>query len=617
MIVGTDPGLTQNDHPIRQTYFMSGEIILHIRHDPGMKGNILEKWVEGELWNNGWMKENETTRQYKPSSIKHIHQLTGSDTSLVKVTINELKENDDDFVDRNGNLKDKPGAKSNSLVEIINVLNAHSAGGGTSPVATAQVVSGPELQAVSPNWLFSTAPHTIGHPGPGGWPVFVALSDLQVGKQEFDTAAIQTIIDQCPKGKSPGRVDVVIFDTAPNRHPHREHDEHDPAHPAPRTVSTSAQDDQAAQDALDNVHQKYDDFGRPGHPTLKQQFQHIVYADRLNPPFTLPPIPPENDREHYTTKDYYDLSDHGTFIAGIIHSIAPDATIHLVEVMNAYGIGTLESIIRGVVALLEGDKDLPKPESGRKLVLNFSLGLGLPPENEEKTTLPNSYTPANGTPQPWDVVIDYLQSKCLSLVDATFADLELAFSLLEGDVVIVAAAGNDGQKDENDAAVVPPPPPLYPAAFPDVVSVAALDDDDEHAWYSNLSQAAPNYGGVAVTGGNMILSNYNADPAIPGDHDQRWNTSSKGILGVHIREFPKWTQKHDDVRSENPTDGWARWSGTSFATGVMSGIFAWAAQEGCTISIKDQTVDHFYKVLQAQPLPRTAYNELKVSPTQG
>ena len=113
----------------------------------------------------------------------------------------------------------------------------------------------------------------------------------------------------------------------------------------------------------------------------------------------------------------------------------------------------------------------------------------------------------------------------------------------------------------------------------------------------------------------MIPSKYKADPTIPGDHDQKWNISDKGILGIHVREFPKWTQKHNDVRSIDPSEGWARWSGTSFATGVMSGIFALAAQQGCTLS--KNNANSFYQILQAQPLPRTAYAELKVSLTQG
>jgi hypothetical protein len=45
----------------------------------------------------------------------------------------------------------------------------------------------------------------------------------------------------------------------------------------------------------------------------------------------------------------YRMTDHGLFVAGIIHTIAPQAELHLIEVLNPYGVGDLESITRAYI----------------------------------------------------------------------------------------------------------------------------------------------------------------------------------------------------------------------------------------------------------------------------
>ncbi len=44
----------------------------------------------------------------------------------------------------------------------------------------------------------------------------------------------------------------------------------------------------------------------------------------------------------------YWMYDHGLFVAGIIHTIAREAQLHLIEVLNWFGVGTLETIARGL-----------------------------------------------------------------------------------------------------------------------------------------------------------------------------------------------------------------------------------------------------------------------------
>ena len=67
----------------------------------------------------------------------------------------------------------------------------------------------------------------------------------------------------------------------------------------------------------------------------------------------------------------YQMTDHGLFVAGIVHTIAPKAQIHLFEVLNPDGVGDLLSIARGLWQAL----DL---FSGKPLVINCSLVLNIP-----------------------------------------------------------------------------------------------------------------------------------------------------------------------------------------------------------------------------------------------
>jgi subtilisin family serine protease len=101
------------------------------------------------------------------------------------------------------------------------------------------------------------------------------------------------------------------------------------------------------------------------------------------------------------------------------------------------------------------------------------------------------------------------------------------------ETVLIAAAGNEGS-----------PVPFYPAASTWATGVGSLDRTDQVSSFSN-------YG-------------VNADVFILGRN--------------HINRFPdgryrcQWTPDLDDERLFST--GWARWSGTSFATPLLSGLVA-------------------------------------------
>jgi len=119
---------------------------------------------------------------------------------------------------------------------------------------------------------------------------------------------------------------------------------------------------------------------------------------------------------------------HGTMVAGLIHVVAPQATIIPIKAFDVYGQTTLFRLIEGVYAAIESNAD----------VLNMSF-----------STTMNSNT---------------LQR---SLDKAQAAGIAL-----------VAAVGNDGQ-DVRDR---------YPAAYATVLGVAATDLDDRLTSFSNYGR---------------------------------------------------------------------------------------------------------------------------------
>lgn len=157
-----------------------------------------------------------------------------------------------------------------------------------------------------------------------------------------------------------------------------------------------------------------------------------------------------------------DPNGHGTHVAGIIAAVegnklgvsgaAPDAKILPVRVLDANGIGDHEVIASGIVWAVDHGAD----------VLNLSLGGS---EDSEVLRVAVGYAVARG-------------------------------------VVVVAAGGNDRLAGNNTS---------YPAAYPNVIAVAASGPDGRSAMFSNTGSyidiAAPGFAIVStVPGGYGYLS---------------------------------------------------------------------------------------------------------------
>src|SRR5947208_13649990 len=75
--------------------------------------------------------------------------------------------------------------------------------------------------------------------------------------------------------------------------------------------------------------------------------------------------------EHYPIL----IPDHGLFIAGIVHDIAPDARIECVRVLNSLCVGDLEKLTHALARIYDGMSDKDRDLFGTRVVMNLSLGL--------------------------------------------------------------------------------------------------------------------------------------------------------------------------------------------------------------------------------------------------
>jgi subtilisin family serine protease len=362
---------------------------------------------------------------------------------------------------------------------------------------TAKDSSDVSIRAVSPDWLIGSATHGKPHPpSPGSWPLEAESADQAIqfrGPQGVITVA---------NGQQAG-IHVAILDTAPESHD------------------------------LEEAYQKWGGpdnlFSRLFAPGTGKLHVHRG----INTDIELMDCSPVGNR--------YLMSDHGTFIAGIINEIAPEATLHLIRVFTPYGSASTVTIAQGLLQVLED------PEIGRPLVVNCSFGLSI----DEGPDFPVQLRGMNTS----------LQEIFKSITDTN-------------GIAVVAAAGNDGDRNFS----------RYPAIYENVIAVGALDKTLIPATYTNLSGKPPDLGYMAFGGE-------------PGE--------GQGVRGIYINEFPvyaegclsylwrKLTGKGldgwkgpghlppippdltlDRFQYRPNTTGRAWWAGTSFAAPFITGFLA-------------------------------------------
>jgi len=296
-----------------------------------------------------------------------------------------------------------------------------------APPTSADAI-GFELRAASPNWLAGGAKDIIGG-GPGAWPAEASgVTSNTTGPQPWEFTLPQ---DLQPPETPNQAIQVAILDTAPSMvqllYAYEAWVGDGQAQPptlAPNPLLATLLSGPAAGPF--NV---LDQTSTPEVVGPPNQLD-VIYA---------PNLPLTSIEDHQ-----YSMASHGLFIAGIIQSIAPNAKLRLIQVLNDGGGGSLESVAYGFSQAL-----LLAPTS--PIVFNCSFMLHVP--------RPGDVGPpedvANADPQ---VLSDLTQA-----LNDIFAHANQW-----PNVAIVAAAGNDG------GALGTHPKARFPAAFEHVTGVAAL-----------------------------------------------------------------------------------------------------------------------------------------------
>lgn len=264
----------------------------------------------------------------------------------------------------------------------------------------------------------------------------------------------------------------------------------------------------------------------------------------------------------------FDIVDHGLFAAGIIKDICPTADIHLIRVLDQCGVGDLFALAQTLVMLPQ--HFLADSSADKRLIINLSLMLALPPEAELNVIWPTR--PANldlGLAE----IIDWLEEQG------------------EGKILVVAAAGNDG------LVFSTPPEPRYPARFDSVLSVAALDALGNPSNFSNEGDDSPSTpNGVATFGGRALIAEKAGRGRVvtKGGRTVR-QLGSDDVEGIKVATTGNkpdavlgiFGAKQSSFTGNANKTGWGWWGGTSFATPIISGIAAVLWQDDPSLFARD------------------------------
>jgi hypothetical protein len=260
---------------------------------------------------------------------------------------------------------------------------------------------------------------------------------------------------------------------------------------------------------------------------------------------TLPPLQP-------TIPVPESIRDHGLFVAGLIHGAAPDSEIHLIQVLDEHGCGSLFTLNEAVyhfIAQVEQDR--------RNLdgaVLNLSLGVLQPRLGE--------VTEVEATPMGTQITIDKVTQ---ALAEDTIESLQAAVSLAnQRGIVVVSAAGNDSYVGTQALS------PHLPAGYPSVIGVAASNIRRERACFSNWGDVSAPGGDAGTNDGlrtdlqaaNIQLDRWNCLPIL----DQCTGRCDHALISLGLTSG----------------SGYYYWAGSSFSSPLVSGLAALVLDAGTT-----------------------------------
>jgi hypothetical protein len=494
-------------------YFVPGQVILHLECAIAKDINTLEAVVEELLTLEPW---NLFTRTKDPIVTIPITSPIG-EGYIYLVPLNLIKfplEMDTDGV----------YGKQDYLMSLLGKM--YDQMDPAHPIIRADDIT---LYTVSPNWLTSGSPHQPGTGGPGAWPVPADPPEDNQSVFNFP----KNVKAMLTQSASPTQaVEVAVLDTAPTEN-----------------------DIENAPITLRNNSLFKTLFGINGRLEIKRY--GFSFWEDIN---------------HFSPMGHrYEMPDHGLFVAGIIHTIAPQVPIKLYEVLNRYGMGSYKSIYSGLARVLEDYKNELFKNTGKKLIINMSLVLNMPLMDPFGTYL-------HDDPGFTDRYIT-LQGKIY--VQRTGDSIRKVIAQLVGlkNVLVIAAAGNDAHGSEDR------PSARYPAACQGVIGVGGLVKVDalkvrgnqSAASYSNLcdnplSQGCMTLGGEPGSGNGVrgvYLYKFPVDRGsqnqlLPGQHP----------IPGYLRGSNDFSPGLSDIDYIDNDTGWAWWAGTSFATPIISGLLA-------------------------------------------
>lgn len=377
--------------------------------------------------------------------------------------------------------------------------------------------------AAMPNWLtYGSGQVSEPASGPGGPPIWSPDAPPPSGSWLFKQPQFAALVQQ-NKQQTAGHATVIILDTI-----------------------------LGDKDAVIARAQALPDY--ENNALLKQMVDDLnqgkMLIDTSIPAFMLPGSQFGAGQDDLGRPFTYNMVDHGLFIAGIIHSIAPQAEIKLVRTQNPYGAGDMNVFLHAL-------DEVGQRQDTQQIVLNLSMG-ALPPLEELHQIWFGSGCCCDAPPF----------SDALNTLEKLHLALRLAIrSLVEKGVVVVAAAGNDSLGKN------PPHGPRYPARYEDVLGVAAVNRQGLAAAYSNQANVDHWGSGIATYGGeepnddsDTLAWYLGTSPNQPGPPD--------AVHSLYLNSTYPPLNADDPGNGGTNQSGWAWWSGTSFATGVASGLAA-------------------------------------------
>jgi subtilisin family serine protease len=246
---------------------------------------------------------------------------------------------------------------------------------------------------------------------------------------------------------------------------------------------------------------------------------------------------------------------HGLFVAGLIRAIAPDAQIYLYRALNESGSSSTFQLAVQILRFISFVCNSPV-EGSNKAVINLSLG----------------YTP-HGDEMPDEAIFE------IRILTAILAHA------YRNDFVIAGAACNYSDRYDPSVGALPTD---FPARMSYIISVGASNAKKKHACYTHMAEVhAPGADGMdplavppapAASPGMSIPSGVTPrDRCLPHNFACMSGDCNFGLMS--------WI-----VRPGTGNVDYGYWSGTSFATPLVSGLAALLLEKGVAPAQVEQCI---------------------------